>query len=29
MDNDCYSDLKEAMNKYDSNFQLTPPNMHC
>ena len=28
MDNECSSDLKEAMKKYEIDFQLDPPHMH-
>ena len=28
MDNECSSDLKEAMKKYGIDFQLAPPHMH-
>ena len=28
MDNDCSSELKEAMKKYNIDFQIAPPNMH-
>ena len=28
IENECYSDLKEAMNKYTIDFQLDPPHMH-
>ena len=28
MDNKCSSDLKEAMKKYEIDFQLAPPYMH-
>ena len=28
MDNYCYSDLKEAMETYEIDFQLDPPHMH-
>ena len=28
MDNDCSSDLKESMKKYEIDFQLAPPHMH-
>ena len=28
MDNECYSNLKEAMKKYEIDFQLDPPDMH-
>ena len=28
MDNECYSDLKEAIKKYAIDFQLAPPHMH-
>ena len=27
-DNECSSDLKEAMKKYEIDFQLAPPQMH-
>ena len=28
MDNECYSDLKEAMKNYEIDFQLYSPHMH-
>ena len=28
MENDFYSDLREAMKTYSIGFQLVPPNMH-
>ena len=28
MDNECSSDLKEAMKKYNIQFQLDPPHTH-
>ena len=28
MDNECYSDLKQAMKKYNIDFQLASPHMH-
>ena len=28
MDNECSSDLKEAMKKYETDFQLAPPHTH-
>ena len=28
MDNYCSSDLKEAMKKYEIDFQMAPPHMH-
>ena len=28
MDNECYSNLKEAMKKYDLDLQLDPRHMH-
>ena len=28
MDNECSKELKEAIRKADSNFQLVPPHIH-
>ena len=28
MNNECSSDLKEAMKKYEIDFQLAPPHRH-
>ena len=28
MNNECYGDLKEAMQKYEIDLQLDPPHMH-
>ena len=28
MENDCSSDLKEVMENYKTDFQLSPPHMH-
>ena len=28
MDNDCYSDLKQNIKRYNTNFQIAPPSMH-